>query len=335
VEFGKQVCLAKGTSNRTIFDTARSTRCRYGEVRLRLRVRIRRVEPKMWQEIGISFLTIALELTVLFVVISFVINVLQGVLPYERMERAMDRKHPLVGAGLALLLAFVTPFCSCSAIPMVVGMLNKKVRFGIVMVFLFSSPVLDPTILTIMTAVLGWKVALVYTVSTAVLSVVIGFTLEKLGFENAVKRVIVKGGKEAPQRGLQFRAAWAETLSLMKTVYPYLMIGAAIGAVIHGAVPSEWITTYLSGDRWWLVPIAAVVGIPLYIRLSTMIPISQMLIAKGMALAPVMALMISSAGASLPELTLLNAIFHKRLVFAFIGSVITMSTLSGLLFYLL
>lgn len=98
----------------------------------------------------------------------------------------------------------------------------------------------------------------------------------------------------------------------MKTVYPYLIFGALIGAVIHGAVPTEWITNYLGGDNWWLVPIAAIIGIPLYIRLSTMIPISQIMIAKGMALGPVMALMISSAGASLPEITLLNSIFKRN-----------------------
>lgn len=121
----------------------------------------------------------------------------------------------------------------------------------------------------------------------------------------------------------------------MKTVYPYLLLGAGIGTIIHGTVPAEWISTYMGGDKWWLVPLAAIIGIPLYIRLSTMIPISQMLIAKGMALGPVMALMISSAGASLPEITLLHSIFQKKLVFAFVGSVMTMATLSGFLFYII
>jgi len=287
----------------------------------------------LWQQIGFSFLGIALELTALFLVISFVMNLLQGILPYERMERVIGRSHPAVGALTALAFAFVTPFCSCSTIPIVVGMLNKKFRFGIVMTFLFASPVLDPTILTLMTAMLGWKAAAVYTAATAVLSVAIGFALEALGFESAVKRVIVKGGAAPGERKLDVRAAWTGTMQLMKTVYPYLLLGAAIGAVIHGAVPSEWVAAHLSGEQWWLVPLAAAVGIPLYIRLSSMIPISYMLMAKGMALAPVMALMISSAGASLPELAMLNAIFHRRLVVAFVASVMSMATLSGLLFY--
>ncbi|MEW8988051.1 MAG: permease, partial [Bacillus sp. (in: firmicutes)] len=121
----------------------------------------------------------------------------------------------------------------------------------------------------------------------------------------------------------------------MKTIYPFLLIGALVGALIHGFVPTDWITTYMGTDDWWLVPIAAIIGIPLYIRLSTMIPISQVMILKGMALGPVMALMISSAGASLPEISLLNSIFRKKLVAAFIASVMLMSTLSGFLFYLI
>jgi len=288
----------------------------------------------MWLDILKSFLWIALELTVLFVAISFAVHLLQRFIPYEKVEKFLSGKNTLLGALMALVFAFVTPFCSCSTIPVIVNLLNKKIRFGIVMVFLFASPVLDPTIITLMGAMLGVKVAVAYTVITSVLSIVIGFTLERLGFESQVKKVVMTGYQE-PSKHFSIKAAFLETVGLMKSVYPYLIIGAAIGSVIHGAVPAEWITTYMGGDKWWMVPIAAIVGIPLYIRLSTMIPISHIMIAKGMALGPVMALMISSVGASLPELTLLHSIFKKRLVGAFVLSVFTMSTISGLLFYLI
>ncbi len=288
----------------------------------------------MWLEVLDSFLSIALELTLLFIGISFLINLLQGLISYEKMERLMEQSHPLVSAAVALAFAFITPFCSCSTIPVVVNLLGKQVRFGVVMIFLFASPVLDPTIITLMTAILGMKVAVAYTIITSVLSVMIGFALEKFGFEQQVKKVIMTG-YQTPDKRFDLKAAFLETMQLMKTVYPFLLIGAGFGAVIHGAVPTDWITTYMGGDKWWLVPIAAIIGIPLYIRLSTMIPISQIMIAKGMALGPVMALMISSAGASLPELTLLNSIFKKKLVFAFVGSVFTMSTISGFLFYII
>ncbi|WP_417899591.1 permease [Bacillus haimaensis] len=287
----------------------------------------------MWKEVLSSFFYIALELTVLFILITFLVSVVQMIIPYHKMEKWMNHPNVWLGSFLAVLFAFITPFCSCSTIPVVVTLLQKKVPFGIVMVFLFASPVLDPTILTIMTAFLGWKVALFYTIITTTLSVVIGLTLGKLGFEKQVKNVILKS-YNPENKGFSIKQAVSETLVLMKTVYPYLIIGAAIGAIIHGAVPTSFITQYFGGDNWWLVPIAAIIGIPLYIRLSTMIPISQMMIAKGMALGPVMALVISSAGASLPELALLNSIFKKKLVAAFVISVISMSTVSGFLFYL-
>jgi uncharacterized membrane protein YraQ (UPF0718 family) len=287
----------------------------------------------MWMNTFKSFLSIALELTVLFIVISFLISLLQGMIPYEKIEKKLSGKNKLIAAFAAIVFAFITPFCSCSTIPVVVNMLKKKMPFGIVMIFLFASPVLDPTILTIMAVALGWKVTIIYTVLTTIFSIIIGFTLEKLGFETSVKNVVMTGYQEDHPK-FSLKLALAETLSLMKSVYPYLILGAAIGAVIHGLVPTEWISTVFGKDHWWLIPIAAIIGIPLYIRLSSMIPISQILIAKGMALGPVMAMIISSAGASLPEVILLKSIFRKKLVMTFVFSVFVMSTLSGFIFYL-
>ena len=290
----------------------------------------------MIQDTLFSFITIATELTILFLGISFLIYLFQGFIPYERMESLMDKSHPLISAGIAVLFAFVTPFCSCSTIPIVVHLLRNHIRFPIIMIFLFASPVLDITILTLMTAILGWKVALFYTLITTTLSIIVGFSLHGLGFEKQLKPVIMENyNPPTSTNKVNVNRAISETWELMKSVYPFLLIGAAIGAFIHGVVPEEWIARYMGGEQWWLVPIAAVLGLPLYIRLSTMIPISQMMIAKGMALGPVMALMISSAGASLPEVTLLHSIFKKKLVFTFVGSVIAMSTLSGFLFYLI
>ncbi|MGG3914285.1 permease [Rossellomorea vietnamensis] len=286
----------------------------------------------MWGETVKSFLEIALELTVLFVVISFAISLLQGFIPYEKIEKMISGKNKAWGAAAAILFAFITPFCSCSTIPVVVNMLKKKLPFGIVMIFLFASPVLDPTILTIMGVVLGWKVALIYTVVTTIFSISIGFLLEAFGFEKYIKNVMMSGFNEEEKK-FSMKGAWKETIDLMRSVYPYLIIGAAIGAVIHGLVPTEWIAGFFGREHWWLIPIAAVVGVPLYIRLSSMIPISQILIMKGMALGPVMAMMISSAGASLPEVILLKSIFKKQLVMIFVLSVITMSTVSGFIFY--
>ncbi|WP_088006938.1 permease [Indiicoccus explosivorum] len=281
-----------------------------------------------------SFISLAAELAVLFFAISFLVNVLQGIMPFDKLNRLLDGRNFMTGSVAALAIAFITPFCSCSTIPVVVTLLQKNVRFGVVMVFLFASPVLDPTIITLMAVMLSVKVAIAYTVIAGTLSVAVGFALEKFGFQSGVKEVVLNGYHPAPGT-FNLKHAWNETVKLMRSVFPYLLAGAAIGAVIQGAVPDKWLAGLFSEESWWLVPLAAVIGIPLYIRLSAMVPVSAILLAKGMAIAPVMALMISSAGASLPEVTLLNSIFQKRLVAAFIVSVITMATLSGFLFYLI
>lgn len=285
-------------------------------------------------EIISEFLIIALELTILFVAIAFAVNLLQAIVPYDKINRFISGRNTFPGVLAALAFAFVTPFCSCSTIPVVVNLLNKKVRFGIVMVFLFASPLLDPTIITLMATILGVKVAIAYTIITAIFSAIVGLSIEKLGFEKAVKKVRMTGYQEM-KTGFSFKNALKETGNLMKTVYPYLLVGAAIGAVIYEAVPAEWIAANFSGNHWWLVPVAAVIGIPLYVRIETMIPLSKILIAKGMAFPPVMALMIGSVGASIPEVTLLNSIFEKKLVVAFVLSVILMATCSGFLFYII
>ncbi|WP_209020094.1 permease [Jeotgalibacillus proteolyticus] len=282
-----------------------------------------------------SFLWIALELTGLFILISFFISFLQSWIPYDKVENYLKRSSRLKGGLFAVIFAFITPFCSCSTIPVVVNMLKNKVPFGLTMVFLFASPILDPTILTVMGVILGWKVAVVYIIITIFFSIIVGYSLERLGFERYVKQVIMEGYTPKSQGKWSVRDALTETKELMRSVFPFLLIGAAIGAGIHGFVPSELIASYFGHDAWWLIPAASVAGIPLYIRLSSMIPISQVLLAKGMALGPVMAMMISSAGASLPEVVLLKSIFKTQLVIIFIISVITMSTVSGFVFYLL
>ncbi|GAA0315867.1 permease [Bacillus carboniphilus] len=281
-----------------------------------------------------SFSWLFIELAFLFIGISFLVNLLQGFIPFEKIERKLVGSNKWVGGLFALIFAFVTPFCSCSTIPIIVNMLKRKFPFGVVMVFLFASPLLDPTIISVMGFMLGWKVALIYTILTSIFSYAIGFLLEKWGLETQVKNVTISGYEEK-EHAFSLKEAWAETFQLMKTVLPYLLLGAVIGATIKNLVPMEWMANTFGTDGWWLVPIAAILGIPLYIRLASMIPISTILIGKGMALGPVMALLISSAGASLPEVMLLHSIFKKKLVYLFILSVVSMATMSGFLFYLI
>jgi len=186
----------------------------------------------MWYEVLKNFAWLVIELTVLFVVVSFIVNLLQGFIRYNKVEMWMKEAPPIVSALIAVVFAFITPFCSCSTIPIVVNLLKNKIRFSTVMIFLFTSPILDPTILTVMAVLMGWKVALTYTAITTILSVIIGFVLEKWGFEKEVKNVIIKNGSQA-EKGFSLKNTFSEILALMKTVYPFLLIGAGIGAVLQ------------------------------------------------------------------------------------------------------
>lgn len=141
----------------------------------------------MWYEVLKSFIWLVIELTALFIIISFITSLLQGFIRYDKVKGWMKKAPSIVSALIAVLFAFITPFCSCSTIPVVVNLLKNKIRFSTVMIFLFTSPVLDPTILTVMAVLMGWKVALYYTVITTILSIVLGFALERWGFEKEVK----------------------------------------------------------------------------------------------------------------------------------------------------
>lgn len=208
----------------------------------------------MWLATFKSFLSIALELTLLFIVISFLISLLQGYIPYEKIEKKLAGKNKWIAAFAAIVFAFITPFCSCSTIPFVVNMLKKKMPFGIVMIFLFASPVLDPTILTIMGVVLGWKVTAVYTILTTIFSIIIGYTLEKLGFEKSVKNVVMTGYKEQHQK-FNVKLALIETINLMKSVYPEVILLKSIfkKQLVVTFVLSVFLMPTISGFIFYLV----------------------------------------------------------------------------------
>jgi uncharacterized protein len=285
-----------------------------------------------------QFTTIALELFTLFIGISFFINLIQAYIPFEKLDKWMASRNPLIGNVAGAILGFVTPFCSCSTIPLLVTMINRNIPFQTVMAFLFTSPLLDPWIIGLMAYIYGVKITVIYTIATFIISMIIGFALDKFGFRKYVKNVIVKGSlpeQNAARKTnfvLNLKESWKETWDLIRSVGLYLILGAMIGAVIKEAVPTQLLQAISDQNQWWVVPVAAIIGIPLYIRLSTMLPIAQALMIKGFPIAPTMALLIGGAGASLPEIIMLNSIFHKKLVGAFIASVFIMATFSGYLF---
>jgi len=278
------------------------------------------------------FGVIMVELILLFVGISFLVGLIQEYVPESTIKKILTSKRGqgnILGAGLGAL----TPFCSCSTIPITVGLLNAGAPFGAAMSFLLASPLLNPVIIGMFLAFLGWRVTLIYALITFTLAVLMGILWERFGLANFVRRVIVKSTPalntgDSDLKSRLKRAFWG-SLSLLRGVFPYLLLGVAIGAFIYGFVPADWITRLAGPQNPLAIPVAAVIGIPLYIRVETMIPLGMVLLQKGMSLGAVMALIIGGAGASIPELSMLASIFKPRLLAAFVVTILMVAVFAG------
>ena len=283
------------------------------------------------------FAIIMAELSVLFIGISAMVGLILQYISEDKLRRWLSNKG-IFGNVLGAALGGLTPFCACSTIPLTVGMLKAKVPFGPVMSFVVASPVLNPVVLTMMAALLGIKAAVIYGIVTFTMAIVFGLLLQEFGFFRYVKNVKISGGsqQEAPKEGFRhqvifaFAGAWKD----FKKMLPYLVIGVAIGAVIKGYVPQELIVGIAGPDNPLAIPVAALIGIPLYIRATTAIPIGLALMQKGMSVGAVIALIIGGAGMAIPEMSLLASIFRPRLVGALVSVIFITAVLAGFIFNL-
>lgn len=295
------------------------------------------IDSNMAYEALNMFVFLAAELTVLFLLISYLVGVLQEYVPPAKIQSILSGKN---GRGyiIAGFLGAITPFCSCSTIPFLKGLLRAKAGFGTMMVFLFASPLLNPIIIGLFAVTFGLQVTVFYFAVAMGVSVIAGYSLEKLGFEKYVKEEAyiapepkgcgsTCGGNKPPKN--KWKRIWDTTWTDFKKVLPYLMGGIALGSLIYGFMPTEFVAKVANGDNPFAVPVAAVIGIPLYIRAEAVIPLSAALAAKGMGLGAVMALIIGSAGASLTEVVLLKSIFKNQMIAAFLFVILSMAIGAG------
>jgi uncharacterized membrane protein YraQ (UPF0718 family) len=295
-----------------------------------------------WDNLAVAinfFIEIAVELTVLFIGVTFLVGLIQEYVPEETIKKALGGRHKVLGSILGAGFGSLTPFCSCSTIPLLLGMLNAGVPFAAAMAFLFASPLLNPVIISLFIVLMGWKIAALYFAITFVAAAAIGLLLDGLGFASQVKSVAaVRSCCDCQQKTdakSRIGRSAAFAFGLFRQLMPYLLLGAGIGAFIYGFVPTEIISKIAGPDNPLAVPMAAIIGIPIYIRAETMIPIGLVLTEKGMSVGAVLALVIGGAGASIPELTLLSAIFEKKLLAAFVFTISGIAIATGYLANLL
>ncbi|MGO2205163.1 MAG: permease [Staphylococcus xylosus] len=279
-----------------------------------------------------TFLMLFFELLLLFIVVSFIVSLIQQVVSEEKIKKLLSKPNKAVNYILGMIFGAVTPFCSCSTIPILAGLLNSKVPFGPAMSFLIASPLMNPLMIFMLWALLGWKVAIVYFVVLAIFSILTGLVFSKMNLAESYKGVNVKGdGFFANKTGSRFKQALNDAWAFLYPMLPYLFIGVFIGAFIYGFIPEEFITNYASGDGFISVFIASVIGIPMYIRPETMLPIAEALVSKGMSLGTVVALIIGGAGASIPEVVLLSKLFMKKFVVSFVIAILVVAIATGLI----
>lgn len=279
-----------------------------------------------------TFLMLFFELLLLFIVVSFIVSLIQQVVSEEKIKKLLSKPNKAVNYILGMIFGAVTPFCSCSTIPILAGLLNSKVPFGPAMSFLIASPLMNPLMIFMLWALLGWKVAIVYFVVLAIFSILTGLVFSKMNLAESYKGVNVKGdGFFANKTGSRFKQALNDAWAFLYPMLPYLFIGVFIGAFIYGFIPEEFITKYAIGDGFISVFIASVIGIPMYIRPETMLPIAEALVSKGMSLGTVVALIIGGAGASIPEVVLLSKLFKKKFVVSFVIAILVVAIATGLI----
>jgi len=284
------------------------------------------------------FLFITAELTVLFLGISTLVALVLTYIPEEKIKGWLSKKG-ILGNFLGATIGALTPFCACSTIPMTLGMLNAGAPFGPIMSFVIASPLLNPIIISMIAGLMGAKASLLYFVITFFASIIFGVILEKVGGAKLVKNVRLKDSccatKETkkPETFIErLKSAFAVAWKDFRAVLWFLLFGVAVGAVIYGYMPQELIVNIAGPSNPFAIPIAAVVGIPLYIRAETAIPIGLALAEKGMSLGAVIALIIGGAGMAIPEMSMLASIFKKKLVASMVAVIFTTAVIAGYIF---
>ena len=278
------------------------------------------------------FVMLFFELLTLFIIVSFIVSLIQQVVSEEKIKRFLSKPNQAISYVLGMVFGAMTPFCSCSTIPILAGLLNSKVPFGPAVSFLIASPLMNPLMIFMLWALLGWKVAIVYFIVLAIFSILTGFVFSKMNLAETYKGVNVKGdGFFANKTGSRVKHALNDAWAFLYPMLPYLFIGVFIGAFIYGFVPETFITIYASGGGIISVFIASIIGIPMYIRPETMLPIAEALASKGMSLGTVVALIIGGAGASIPEVVLLSKLFKKKFVISFVIAILVVAISTGLM----
>ncbi|MDN5326127.1 MAG: uncharacterized protein PWP41_823 [Moorella sp. (in: firmicutes)] len=286
------------------------------------------------------FIYDTVKILFMLAVIIFLVSLLRSFFPPEKTRAILNRKHKFWGNILAALLGIVTPFCSCSAVPVFIGFVESGVPLGVTFSFLISSPMVNEVALVMLWGMFGWRIAALYIGSGLLVAIAGGIVIGKLHLENEVESYVYQikfGGLVATrEKELTWVDRYQYALNYMKDilrrVWLYVVIGIAIGGFIHGYAPEDLLVRYAGPSNLLAVPIAVAIGVPLYANAAGTIPIVQALMEKGMAMGTVLAFMMSVTALSLPEMIILRKVLKPKLIAIFTGIVAVAIMMVGYLF---
>jgi uncharacterized membrane protein YraQ (UPF0718 family) len=283
------------------------------------------------------FIYDSIKVTLMLAVIVFAVAIVRTYITPQKVKKWVAGRPEGVGNVVAALLGIPTPFCSCSAVPLFIGFVESGVPLGITFSFLIASPLINEVAAAMLFAMFGWQIALIFIVSGLIIAIVAGIIIGRLHLEGEIEEFVYKVKlHDLAEKTMN----WTERLTFAKNesrditlkVLPYILIGIAIGAIIHGYAPADFLANIAGPDNPLAVPIAVLIGIPLYSNAAGMIPIMEVLTSKGMAMGTALAFMMAVIGLSLPELIILRKVIKIKLILIFAGIMFLAITMTGYLF---
>ena len=279
------------------------------------------------------------KVLLLLTLIVFFVGIVRSYFTPEKTRKALEGKSLFTGNIMASMLGIVTPFCSCSAIPLFLGFVESGVPLGVTFSFLIAAPMINEVAVILLFGMFGWKTALIYVVTGLIIAIISGWVIGKLKLEKWVEDWVytTKFGENAFQEekfsfSQRFQFGFIAVKEIVAKVWIYVAIGIAVGAGAHGYVPAEFMATFMGKNVWYAVPLSVLIGVPLYSNAAGIIPIVSVLIEKGASLGTTLAFMMSVIGLSLPEVIILRKVLKLPLIFAFVGIVATGIMIVGFLF---
>ncbi len=298
------------------------------------------IAPKTLLANAVNFFIFdTLKIFILLFVIIFVVSYIRTYLPPEKVRLFLAKKSKLTAHILAALLGIITPFCSCSAVPLFLGFVEVGVPLGVTFSFLIASPMINEVALVLLFGLFGWKIALLYILSGLIIAIISGLIIGRMKVEHLVADFVWQN-KSTDKTFTEIKKSQKErdiyalnyALDIVKKVWLYIIIGVGIGAWIHGYVPADFLAQYAGADKWYAVPLATLIGVPLYSNAAGVIPLVSALTEKGVAMGTTLAFMMAVTALSLPEFMILKKVMKTKLIIIFASVVSAGIILTGYLF---